>query len=177
MSKVFCVGMFKTGTTSIGYALSVLGYRASFNYWGLAGMDNWLEDKSTYKQFYDVVRDRAKYFDAFSDAPWLFMYRELDKWYPNSKFILTLRSTPEAVAQSDISMWRRNGVKEEDIPLPEKFINRYLKHNEEVRDYFRNRQGDLLEVCFEGGDGWQEVCSFLGKPIPKSPFPHANRGS
>jgi hypothetical protein len=169
--------MYKTGTTSIGYALQVLGYRTTYNYWGLSGMDDWLEDKSTYKQFYDIVKDKAKYFDAFSDAPWLFLYEELDEWFPNSKFILTLRSTPEAVARSDINMWRRDGAKEEDIPSSEKFINRYLKHNQEVRKYFKNRPNDLLEVCFEKGDGWEEVCNFLEKSYPGIPFPHANRGS
>ena len=30
----------------------------------------------------------------------------------------------------------------------------------------------LLE--YQMGSGWEPLCSFLGKPIPKQPFPHAN---
>ena len=33
---------------------------------------------------------------------------------------------------------------------------------------------DLLEVCWENGDGWNELATFLGCELPTSPFPHAN---
>lgn len=33
----------------------------------------------------------------------------------------------------------------------------------------------LLEV--ELGSGWEPLCKFLGKPIPKEPFPHVNEAA
>ena len=42
---------------------------------------------------------------------------------------------------------------------------------------FRARPGDLLNVCWETGSGWQELCAFLGKPVPEIPFPHENKAS
>jgi len=33
---------------------------------------------------------------------------------------------------------------------------------------------NCLVVCWEAGDGWKELCEFLGKPIPNVPFPHLN---
>ncbi|MYB38989.1 MAG: hypothetical protein F4Y26_16720 [Gammaproteobacteria bacterium] len=35
---------------------------------------------------------------------------------------------------------------------------------------------DLLVLDFERGDGWPELCAFLGEPVPDTPFPHVNRG-
>jgi len=30
----------------------------------------------------------------------------------------------------------------------------------------------LLVVCWENGDGWDKLCSFLNKRKPDEPFPH-----
>jgi hypothetical protein len=35
----------------------------------------------------------------------------------------------------------------------------------------------LLVFDLPRGDGWEELCAFLGHPIPDEPFPHANRAS
>ena len=44
----------------------------------------------------------------------------------------------------------------------------------EVREYFRNRPDDLLEVCWENNDGWDKLCTFLEVDKPTIAFPHAN---
>jgi hypothetical protein len=59
---------------------------------------------------------------------------------------------------------------------PEDLIERYTRHNQEVMDYFQDRPQSLLVVDWENGDGWQELCGFLGREIPREPFPHANKG-
>tara|TARA_R110000823_G_scaffold309803_1_gene434300 strand:+ start:4172 stop:4732 length:561 start_codon:yes stop_codon:yes gene_type:complete len=174
-NKVFCIGMFKTGTTSLGMALEKLEYASTYDYWPLEGIDDWLEDESLNEKFYEIVKLKAYYYDAFADSPWLFFYKQLDQWFPNSKFILTLRSKPENVADSDIKMWKREGAEDINIPPSEKFINRYNEHNKRVREYFKDRPDDLLEICFEKGDAkWDDICEFLGDPIPNCAFPHTN---
>jgi hypothetical protein len=45
------------------------------------------------------------------------------------------------------------------------------------REYYANIRAlvppeRLLEYRF--GDGWEPLCTFLGKPVPKEPFPHLN---
>ena len=37
----------------------------------------------------------ANRFDAFQDNPWPILYKELDRQFPDSKFILTLRPSDE----------------------------------------------------------------------------------
>jgi hypothetical protein len=51
---------------------------------------------------------------------------------------------------------------------------RYQRHNREVLDHFGGRS-DFLVMQLEKGDGWPQLCSFLGKPIPEGEFPHLNR--
>ena len=44
---------------------------------------------------------------------------------------------------------------------------------EAVRAFFGSA---LIELCWERGDGWAELCRAIGEPAPDEPFPHANRG-
>jgi len=46
-----------------------------------------------------------------------------------------------------------------------------------VREYFRDRPDDLLEVCWEEKHGWSELASFLNEAFPEVKFPHKNRTS
>ena len=175
-TKVFGIGMFKTGTKSLGSALSILGYTGLYRPWFVlktkeGGADNWYKDIGNWKNYYKVIRERAEGYDAFSDAPWMFIYSLLDTWFPGSKFILTLRKDDETQARSDLNQWRNKQVK----PSIQQFKNRYNQHNKMVLDYFEGRD-DLLTMCFEKGDGWKKLCEFINKPIPKKPFPHVNKG-
>ncbi|MBS34848.1 MAG: hypothetical protein CMO26_02860 [Thiotrichales bacterium] len=45
-----------------------------------------------------------------------------------------------------------------------------------VREYFSERPDDLLKIFWEHGDGFEQLCRFLGDPTPNTPVPHANRG-
>lgn len=82
--KVILCGLSKTGTTSICKALSILGYK-TIHY-----MDPivYIEDLLT-KEDYDWnwVND----WDAIGDIPIPIFYRQLDRLFPNSKFILSIR--------------------------------------------------------------------------------------
>lgn len=49
----------------------------------------------------------------------------------------------------------------------------YLKHNKNIINKFNNDKR-FLAVCFETGDGWQQICEFLNKEIPNKPLPHVN---
>jgi hypothetical protein len=47
-------------------------------------------------------------------------------------------------------------------------------HQRNVLWYFQDRPSDLLMFDLCGGDGWEKLCSFLGKPIPDQPFPRVS---
>jgi len=57
------------------------------------------------------------------------------------------------------------------------YVRRFETHNREVGEHFSNRTDDLLVMNLADGDGWDQLCPFLGKEVPPVPFPHANRAA
>ncbi|MGM0589556.1 MAG: sulfotransferase family protein [Bacteroidota bacterium] len=174
--KIFCVGFHKTGTTSLQLALEELGYRVT----GPNGHKN----PNIANEVLEMAHKLVPQFDAFQDNPWPIIFKEMDKAYPNSKFILTIRDT---------NSWIKSQVKHFGIhktPMREwiygvgcpkgneqVYIKRYEQHNEQVRNYFKDRPEDLLVMNLPAGDGWEKLCPFLGHDLIKEPFPHANKAS
>lgn len=89
--KVFCIGRNKTGTTSMAKAFSELGL--------IVGVQ-WLAERLLYDW---ARRDFRRLFlycytaQAFQDAPFSlpFTFQALDQRFPGSRFILTVRDSPE----------------------------------------------------------------------------------
>jgi hypothetical protein len=48
------------------------------------------------------------------------------------------------------------------------------EHIAKIQEHFKYRN-NLLVLDVTQGDGWEKLCPFLGRPIPKHPFPHENR--
>ncbi len=87
--KIFGVGWGKTGTKTLGECFKLLGYKHH-------SLDMDLTQSVISKEFGSVY-SRADDFDTFDDLPWNILYEELDKWFPNSKFVLTTRSSDQWV--------------------------------------------------------------------------------
>ena len=94
MSKIFCIGFQKTGTKSLGIALNVLGYRVC----GLVGT----KDPDIAKNGLPLIHSLIPSYEAFRDNPWPLFYEDLDRWYPGSRFIFTVRS-PDAWIDSAVA--------------------------------------------------------------------------
>ena len=161
--------MSKTGTSTLAICLDFLGFGPH------QGFDLDLTDQVKRGLFTDSLK-LAETAGFLEDAPWFFLYEQLDKAHPNSKFILTLRESSEAHAISNWQHTLRKGQrveqeKEQRIAITKQ---RYETHNRAVREYFANRPNDLLEICWETNDGWDKLCPFLGVDVPLVPFPHAN---
>lgn len=179
-AKVVGVGWAKTGTTTLGVCLRTLGYRHVTRRLDL--FDDWSRGELR------RVKSAMRSHDSFEDWPWLLMFREFDRDFPGTRFILTtrpsgawLKSYLNQIHQPGHFTPELNLIRQRiyGVPFPgyseEKLIERYERHNAEVRDYFRGRD-NFTELCWERGDGWSSLCGFLGEPVPDAPFPHANRG-
>ncbi len=171
--KVFGIGFHKTGTTSLKLALRRLGYRVG----GKLGVHH----PQIARQARELAFRQLERHDAFQDNPWPLLYRELDERCPGSRFVLTVRPTEKWIAsvvrhfgRSDTPM--REWIYSVGHPLgnEEIYVRRYEAHNAAVREYFQGRPQDLLVFRTGEGDGWPELCGFLGRPIPAGEFPHAN---
>jgi hypothetical protein len=176
--KVFCVGLNKTGTSTLGRALEHLGARhLGWSEEGTRLIQIWAEG------YMEILFEVAHRYDVIEDLPWPLMYQELDEHFPNAKFVLTRRTSPEIWFGSYLahvgSRWY--GVKlvfghAHPLDDPDGHMAFYECHNGAVRDYFADRPHKLLEVCWEEGSGWPEICDFLEiEDRPQMPFPHVNR--
>jgi hypothetical protein len=179
--KIFGIGWAKTGTTTLGHCLEILGHRHQ-------GQRLDLVDDLTTGDLSRILAVAAEA-EAFEDWPWILLYRELDAAFPGSRFILTVRD-PQRWLKSYHNMLEQPGIVTEDLtrirrllyglPFPdvtaEQLVERYQRHNDDVLNHFRSRPEALLVVDWERGDGWPQLCEFLGRPIPDVPFPHENKG-
>lgn len=176
--KIFCIGLSKTGTTSLARALEILGYRTR-DYIGVTRYAS--GDLSSV----DLAEIDAS--DAFTDTPIPSFYRELDKKYPGSKFILTTRNMDDWLRSCAKQFTSRIVSKQNDATRQlhtdlygcfefdaGKYASGYTRFVEGVLDYFRDRPQDLLVTDICGGETWDELCAFLGKSVPESPFPVTN---
>lgn len=184
VGRVFCVGMNKTGTSTMKQCFELL------NIMPVACPTNYSKmERAQIHRFYDLkdydsMLELATKYRAFEDRPWNMwsMYQKLDERFPNSQFILTERdaeswwrsaerwitvSKPEVLDRYQLHLRVHNADKDS-------MIESYLRYNQEVRDYFRGT-GKLLIMNLEHGEDWTKLCTFLNAPIPAVPFPHANR--
>lgn len=177
--KVFVIGAHKTGTTSMCAALEVLGFKTS----------HWIHHEELTACIKQGRFDfpMLQEYDAVGDLPIPVVFRELDEHYPESKFILTVRDTDRWIHSLENRRWWKD--REHPIEMGEaeqlfygfthfdreRCVDVYEAHNAAVREYFADRPDDLLEFSMGRGTRWDELCQFLGRPVPAVPFPHANK--
>lgn len=182
-TRIFGIGLHKTATSSLHMALKLMGFDSGHWETGSWAKAIWMEMKAgrsaTLEKSY-----------ALSDLPIPLLYRELDKAYPGSRFILTVRDESAWLESVRNHFSDRNPFRWEwDVhPFPNRihkelygrktfdadvFLERYRRHNAEVVEYFKHRPKDLLVMQMDKGAGWLQICSFLGKPIPSAPYPKA----
>jgi hypothetical protein len=141
---------------------------------------------------------------AVTDVPHILFAEELIAAYPEAKVILTTRDpeewwksysstvalhlrgsiglerTPEWLEPRQLRdkrlFWRLVfrtlfGLKETEWEVtPGIAKERFIAHYEQVRRLLPKDR--LLE--YRVGEGWEHLCTFLGKPVPEVPFPKVN---
>jgi len=201
--KVFCIGLGKTGTTSVKQAFNDLGYKV-----GDQGAAELLIQEYGKRNFKEIIKYCGSA-EAFQDAPFCFKYTyvALDQAFPKAKFILTLRNSPEHWYQSLInfhsqihsptgqiptesdlknSTYRYRGfawdvrqivygVNEGEDPYNKQLlISYYNDHNNAVMDYFRFKS-NLLIINLSDKSSYGKMCSFLNKAPVYAEFPWENK--
>lgn len=181
--KVFGIGLSKTGTSSLAEALNMLGIRSI----------HYPNDTKTYSELRsgNFRLSLFNQYDGIVDTPVVPYYAQFDQLFPGSKFILTVREKNSWLASVE-QHWRAAATYD-DQPVKkafqefirtavygcidfdkERFSYVYDLHHENVRKYFADRPDDLLVMNICNGEGWDVLSPFLNKPIPRTPFPHAN---
>lgn len=182
--KIFGLGFSKTGTSSLAEALNILGIKTI----------HYPYDATTYNELRggNFNLSILQKYQAIVDIPVAPYYAQLDKKFPGSKFILTVRDM-EGWLQSVRKHWELMMKWWHNYPdfkkfhefisasvygiiafNKERFQFAYETHERNVRAYFNNKGHNFLVMDICGGEGWDVLCKFLNVPIPPVPFPHAN---
>lgn len=200
--RVFCIGMNKTGTTSLAKALGDLGFRL-----GNQRRGEWLIDSYARRDFGPLVK-HCRTAQAFQDIPFglPFTFQILDHCFPRSKFILSVRDDEDQWYRSLVKfhshtfgngrvpsvedlrnadycekgwMWKVCSLlfdlTEHDEPYDESVLKRrYRLHNQTVLEYFRDRP-EFLSLNVAEHDSYRKLCSFLNREPRYEQFPWENR--
>jgi hypothetical protein len=178
MNKLFIIGLPRTGTTSISVALLDYGFKVAHTAYT--------------KRAFELA-------DVISDAPCFADYKELDRLFPDSKFVYLDRALERWVPSMQMLLNKMlpelapksgylNPVLKRSInktfaplttenPLDTKYLEGcYRAHQHDVFQYFSSRT-DLLKIDISQSGSLQKLLGFLGVEADASvEFPHLNIG-
>lgn len=199
--KVFCIGNNKTGTTSLEKFFKDHDYNVA----NQREAELLLEDYIN-RNWKPIIQYCKKY-EVFQDIPFSmpYLYVVLDHVFPNSKFILSVRDTPEqwynSISKFHGKLFGRNG----ELPTKEDLQNgnyiqkgwiwkamkerygdyenpydkdRLIKLNENYNDDVRNyfkNNPNFLEINVSDENAVQKLSNFLGIEAKYNGFPHENK--
>jgi hypothetical protein len=134
--------------------------------------------------------------DAATDTPIACAFAALDRAYPGSRFILTVRERTAWLRSckrfwssvvlphlrqhpsDDFSVYARainRAVYGTEGFDPDSFVRAYDAHVAAVGQHFSARPAQLLVLDVCGGGEWAPLCDFLGvSGVPSAAFPHEN---
>ena len=195
MVKFIGAGLPRTGTLSLKHALDQLGFGPCFH--GL----NVFESPHIIDTAYAAAKGEGgdvdwsnvfdKKFQAAVDFPSAIFFRELMTAYPDAKVILTVRN-PETWYKSLFETAYQ--IRDKDFPeigaatssklqwLTWSYLLQERMGEKDAAIKVFNDHVDLVKrtvseeklLVFSVKEGWEPLCSFLGVPVPDTPFPNVN---
>jgi len=171
--KIFGIGMSRTGTTSLHHVLENMGYKCNHF------VDELIADNDS-----NIIKD----YDVLMDSPIPLLYQQLDKKYPNSKFILTTRNKSTWLKSMKwmfthgkvIWNWPKSTQAYHrkfygTIKYNKRILsNHYDLFHQQVYEYFKDRPNDLLVLNIDEKININNIFDFLNKPRIDISFPKTN---
>jgi hypothetical protein len=193
--KIFGIGLSRTGTTSLMVALDVLGFHAAHFVNHFTGEQLTLEDAF----LFDAIGDSPvcimfeTLYSLFPNSKFIYTTRPLQSWLesmrtfkdpakssrpqpgpdsPHFNPLTFVCGTPEPLVAPQRalvfgSLW---GQHPHDLRSARKAFEARVKKFFSVHDRSRLLMFDVFR-----GDGWEKLCSFVGKQVPDTPFPSENK--
>lgn len=203
--KIFCIGLNKTGTTTIEKVLKDFKYKMGNQENAEMQTNNWFK-----RDFNEIIKF-CKGADAFQDIPFSlpYTYIVLEQHFKKAKFILTVRDSaeqwyqsltmhhskvwsdginPPTIEELKNAKYRYVGYAHEanramfNTPLKDPYnenslLKYYNNHNYAVEEYFRSNPEKLLIINVGIKKDYIRLCEFLGKKPLSDNFPWENKTS
>jgi hypothetical protein len=201
--KIIGAGVGRTGTLSLKAALEQLGFGPCFH--GRHVLDHpdrlpaWLAAARGEKVDWAML---LAGYNSTVDWPAAAFWRPLARFYPEAKFILTIRDAEGWYESVNNTIYRMFGraVPEKQVAQARLivpgldvftdfhrqmiwdgfFSGRFADREHAITAYERHNAEVIGELPAERllvispGAGWEPLCDFLGVPVPDEPYPHLN---
>ena len=156
---VYCIGLPRTGTTSLKEALKILGY--SINQSG--------EDQAFIGDQMCIPLDRWKgIYKLKPEAKYIITYRDFEDWWQSIYRWSRKHENNEGLRR------QRKGMYGHEMPMGDNkgdFYEIYADRILKIKDVIPTKSYLILKP----EHGWDVLCKFLKKEIPKVDYPHLNK--
>jgi hypothetical protein len=199
--KVFCIGANKTGTTSMEAVFRSLGLKVGRQDTAELLIHDWA--KQDYRRIIKYCRSADAFQDlpfsypgtyeavdnAFPGSRFvLTVRRSANEWFDSLvRFHTTIVGKGRIPTADDLRQFRyrypgflwdvarlRYGADESTLYSRELYTRCYEEHNRQVREYFKARPDDALELNVADDDAMERLLTFLGYPYSGEKMPHKN---
>jgi len=195
-TKIFGIGLSRTGTTSLTVALNQANVST---YHALPHILDW---SSNPMKPLGVNKRWANAYDAVTDIQASLVFKELAELFPSALFVYNSRPADKwgrsmaRFMEKHAVLWRTlQQLHDMGVPVPpvdhlfhamygdwqhhgvEDWVKQYHRHDADVAAFFSegDRAWRLLNISFTEGEGWETLGPFLGidRP-PAGAFPRAD---
>lgn len=137
--KIFCIGQNKTGTTSLKKFFEDHGYKVGHQPTAELLTDDYI------KRNWNPILKYCKTAEVFQDVPFSndYLYVVLDHYFPNAKFILSVRDTPEDWYHSITKFHTKLFGKGGKIPTKEDLQQATYRYKGFVWKSFEEKYGEV----------------------------------
>lgn len=178
MSKIFIIGLPRTGTTSISVAMLEAGFKVAHTAFSQATFElaDVVSDAPCFSDFEQLDR-------LFPGSIFVYLQRELSQWIPSMQRLL-IKMEPHLIPKSGHfnpvlkrSFSETFSLDHQDLFSEKHLTDCYLRHQLHVKTYFKGRN-DFIEINLSEPSSFQTLFSFLGLSCGKrQEFPHLNKGT
>ena len=176
MSKIFIIGLPRTGTTSVCVGLLDLGFKVAHC---AATEDSLLAA--------DAIGDTPAYCDykaldkRFPHSRFIYLERNLESWLPSIKSLLSNMIVglnaerggfPPAVKRCYKEIFRP--ITTSTITSDSHLSSCYTAHRNGILEYFKDRQESFTIIDISDTNSYQKMVSFLGLHSTAMAFPKMN---
>lgn len=202
--KVFCIGANKTGTSSLEMFFRSIGYKVGdqekgellLKEWSVRNFEPIIKLAKTADFFQDIPFSCPYTYQAldmaFPDAKFVLSVRDTPgQWYQSLvQAHYNLVGQKRIPSCEDLKQFRYrhkgwlydslkliSGIAENNPYDEQTLISWYIRHNEMIRQYFRYKDGKMLEINISAPNTAEMILDFLGIKYNNQRMPHLNQSN
>jgi len=176
MSKIFIIGLPRTGTTSVCVSLLDLGFKVAHCAVTEASL-----------QAADVIGDTPAYCDykkldkRFPQSKYIYLERSMESWLPSIRSLLENMITglnlkhggfPPAVKRCYREIFQP--ISTDSIASDTHLAACYIRHKNNILEYFKDRQASFITIDVSHEAAYKKITNFLGVESTQDTFRKMN---